>query len=66
MYVYLCIATPPINYVPFLSPEAHFDSSSSKIMIPSPRFCRFSCYKVFTKEFEEASNEIKIRDLIDF
>ena len=67
IYIYIHIhihihvfATPPPSYLPFLCPETHFDSSSSKIVIPSPRFRRFS------KEFEEASNPIKIRGLIDF
>ena len=64
--VYIYIYANPPSYLPFLSPEAHFDSNSSKILIPSPRFRRFSGYKVLTKELEEASNPIKIRDLIDF
>ena len=66
MYTHTCIyiyKSYPPGYLPFLSPETHFDSGSSKIVIPSPQFRRFSCYKVFTKEFEEASNPIKIRDL---
>ena len=65
-YIYIYVYNTPPSYLPFLSPETHFDSSSLKIVIPSPRFRRFSCYKVFTKEFEEASNQNKIRDLIDF
>ena len=67
IYLYICIyICYPLCYLPFLSPETQFDSSSSKIVIPSPRFRRFSCYKVSTKEFEEASNPTQIRDLIDF
>ena len=67
IHIYICICYPPRpSYLPFLYPEAQFDGSSSKIVIPSPRFRRFSCYTVFTKELEEASSPIKIRDLIDF
>ena len=62
IYIYML----PPGYPPFLSPEPHVDSSSSKIVVPSPRFRKFSCYKLFTKEFEEASNPIQIGDLIDF
>ena len=57
--IYKNISYPP-SYLPFLSPETHFDGTSSKIVIPSPRFRRFSCYKVFAKEFEEARNQLKL------
>ena len=64
--VYTYMLTPTPSHLPFFSPETHFDSISWKIVIHSPRFRRSSCYKAFTKEFEEASNPIGIRDLIDF
>ena len=64
--IYISIYVLPPQLPTILSPETHFDIGSRKIVLPSPRFRRFSRYKVFTKDFEEASNPIETRDLIDF